>query len=124
MSPSVFKPIQAGFMRERITIEKPQIIQPDGGGGGEYGWSIVAKVWAQVRTDNSFFTGRNSSYLQEAQMMGRQIYSITIRYNKPLTTDMRVILRGKELLIKSIVNVDVLSWTVQLICEEYADGRF
>lgn len=121
---SIFKPIQAGFMRERITIQTPQIVQPDGGGGGEYGWHTVIKVWAQVRTDNSFFSGRNSSYLQEAQMMGRQIYSITIRYNKPLTTDMRVILRGKELIIKSIVIIDALSWTVQLICEEYANGRF
>lgn len=122
--PSVFKPIAAGFMRDRITLQVPQITEPDGGGGGIYGWSDVESVWAQVQTDNNFFSYRNSSYLQEAQVAGRQIYTIIIRYNKPLTTDMRVLFRNRGLQIKSIVNVDALSWTVQLICEEERNGEY
>ena len=68
MNSSVFKPIKAGFMRDRVTIQVPQITQPDGGGGGIYGWSDVVTLWARVVTDNSIFSYRNSTYLQEAQL--------------------------------------------------------
>lgn len=115
---SVFKPIVAGKFRELITIETPEITVPDGGGGGIYGWSRVARVWAAL---NTFEPGnQNQKNFQEGQMRANRQFHFTLRYGNEsynLTTAMRVLYRTFILQVYAVVNVDYLNWTVELYCE-------
>lgn len=114
--------IPAGEFRNLVTIETPQIIIPDGGGGGEYGWSEVIKVWAFIQTYNAGMRG-NRTQFEEAQMRERRVWLITIRYPAvKLTTAMRLLFSTHVLEIDSIVNVNELNWETQLYCTE--DGDF
>jgi head-tail adaptor len=127
---SVFTPIRAGFLRQRIIIQTPQIVVPDGGGGGVYGWSDVATVWARVTTLNPGQRA-NLATFREGQLLNQQIYNVLIRYDavttvgsRPnITTAMRILYDSDiTLQIDSIINVDVLNWTVEMLCSEIGRG--
>lgn len=118
--PSLIPIIDSGTFRERITIQVPSL-SPDGRGGGVYGWSEVATVWARIQTRGAVIFG-NREIFEEAQMRARTEYLITIRYGLTLTTAMRVIYKGLDLEIVSIENKDVVNWMVQLLCREEGTG--
>lgn len=108
--------------RHLVQIQVPNLFIPDGGGGGEYGWSDVATVWAYIQTFNPG-TGGNRSQFEEAQLRERRQWIITIRYDPVhLDTSMRLLFNGHILEIDSIVNVNEVDWEIQLYCTE--DGDF
>lgn len=127
---SVFTPIRAGFLRQRITIQTPKIVIPDGGGGGIYGWSDVATVWSRVTTLNPGQRA-NLATFREGQLLNQQIYNVLIRYDavttigsRPnITTAMRILYNADiTLQIDSIINVDIVNWTVEMLCSEIGRG--
>lgn len=114
--------IKAGRFRNLVTIQTPQIIQPDGGGGGVYGWSEVVKVWAYIKTYDAGTT-HNYAWFEEAQLRDHRKWLVTIRYPyQQLTTAMRLLFKDQVLEIDGIVNVNEYNWEVQLYCRE--DGVF
>ena len=48
---------------------------------------------------------------------------IRIRYGPPVSTVMRIIYKGMDLEIESVINVDELNWEVMLFCKELGKGE-
>ena len=120
--PSVIPPIDAGTLRQKITIQVASLVQ-DSRGGGVYQWSDVATVWAQIKTYTAA-DFRNREQFQESQLRAKNEFLITIRYTPDtITTAMRVIWNGFNLEILAITNVDVLNWTMELYCREEGSGE-
>lgn len=112
----IFKPIQAGRMRQRVTIEVPGLSE-DGIGGGVREWSQLATVWASIRSVSPMAFA-NIKQFEEEQLRYRQHFNVMLRYGPTITTDMRLIYKNRILWIWSIVNMDVLNWQVNLWCWE------
>jgi SPP1 family predicted phage head-tail adaptor len=121
---SIIPVVAAGTFRDKVDIQVPNLV-PDNRGGGVYNWSTIATVWARVETiDRSSYIGYvNKERFEEGQLMGRRHFMITIRYGPPVTTVMRLIYRGKDLEIESVINKDELNWELMLFCRELGKGE-
>lgn len=121
---SIIPIVSAGTFRDKVDIQVPNLV-PDNRGGGVYNWSTIASVWARVETvDRSSYIGYvNKERFEEGQLLGRRHFMITIRYGPPVTTVMRVLYRGKDLEIESVINRDELNVEVMLFCRELGKGE-
>jgi SPP1 family predicted phage head-tail adaptor len=120
---SVFQPLKAGQFRDMVAIQTPTLVK-DGRGGGVYNWSTIANVWAHIKTvDRSdYINFTNRERFEAGQIRSHKNFIITVRYGQLITTKMRLIYKGRDLEIKSVINVDELNWTVRLLCEELGTG--
>lgn len=121
---SIIPNVQAGIYRDKVDIQVPDLV-PDNRGGGVYNWSTIATVWARVETVNrsSYIGYVNKERFEEGQLMGRRHFMIRIRYGPPVSTVMRIIYKGMDLEIESVINVDELNWEVMLFCKELGKGE-
>lgn len=123
---SVFKPIPAGFFRQRIVIQRPVQIRPDGQGGVNEKWADLATVWARIETMKDS-AHSNIEKFEEMQVRYQQHYSITIRWGRvnPIDTSYRVLYTSgtdpaftRVFNIIAVVNLDVINWQVNLYVRE------
>lgn len=121
---SVFKPIAAGFFREKVTIQRPVNARPDGQGGVNQQWADLATVWARIQTINDSASG-NIEKFEEMQIKYQQHFSVMIRYGGvvPIDTSYRLLYTGptnitQVLQIIAVVDLDVLRWQMNLYCRE------
>jgi head-tail adaptor len=123
---SVFKPISAGFFRQRIVIQTPVLSRRDGQGGYNEQWADLATVWGRIETIKDSASG-NIEKFEEMQIKYQQHYSVTIRWGqpKPILTSYRLLYTSihnnnetKVLAIVAVVNLDVVNWQVNLYCRE------
>ncbi len=123
---SVFKPIPAGFFRQRVEIQQPVLIKPDGQGGVNEQWGTLAVVWARIQTISDSAHG-NIEKFEEMQLKYQQHYSVTLRYGRviPIDTSYRLLYTSatdptltRILQIVSVVNLDMVNWQVNLYCRE------
>ncbi len=68
---SVFKPIPAGFMRDRIVIQRAVYAPADGQGGLNEGWVDLGTVWARIQTIKDSAHG-NIEKFEEQQIKYQQ----------------------------------------------------
>ena len=106
--------MNAGKLRERITIQQQSVIQ------GAYGevknlWSTLTSVWAKVEQlkGREYFTSNE----RHAEVNTR----ITIRYRSDILPKMRISYKNYIYDIKSIINIDEEDVFMELMCEKLVD---
>ncbi len=88
-----------GRLRERVTIEQP-VRLPDGAGGADVTWKVLASVWAEV------VALAGTEVAPGARDEARQAHRITIRFRDDVTTEMRLSWRGQALNIRGARDPD------------------
>ena len=89
----------AGQLRERVIIEQP-VRTPDGAGGADVTWEVLASVWAEV------VTLAGTEAMLGARDEARQAHRITIRFRDDVTAQMRLSWRGQALNIRGVRDPD------------------
>ena len=79
-----------GAMRHRVTLQRT-VRTPDDSGGNVVAWADVATLWAEVEP----ITAQEAMHL--GRLAGEVTHRITLRYRDGVTTDMRLLLRGRPL---------------------------
>ncbi len=105
--------MQAGQLRERVTIQSKSVIRDDYG-AEQITWVDVATVWANVRSTD----GTESVESSVDQVVATISYSVLIRYRAGLSPAMRLVWRSKALQILSIVESDNRQRQLILKCSE------
>jgi len=82
--------LSAGQLNERVTFQSVSRTKGDMGGQVET-WADHATVWANVRQPSS------RELVAAAQMQSTMDHVITVRYRTDITSDMRVMWRGRAL---------------------------
>lgn len=103
--------IAIGEMRERVTLQSPQRT-PDGAGGADITWTSGASVWAKVEERHG------QERLAGERLAAEATFALTIRYRSGITTEMRVLWKGRELNIASLRDPDGRKRFLELDCEE------
>ena len=92
--------MNAGDLRHRVTIERPDRATDPRTGQAVPTWSAVATVWAAVRPRSAGETE------QAKQTVHTVTHEVRLRYTADLTADCRLVLNGRRLNVVSVVNVD------------------
>jgi len=103
--------ITAGMLREPITIQR-KMAASDGMGGQAIQWVSLSTTRAYVKP----LSGREA--LQAMQLQASVTHRIMIRYRSDLTTADRILMRGKPLQIRAIINVEMRNRWLELSCDE------
>ncbi len=105
--------MQAGKLRERITIQN-EVIARDSFGAENNSWRTVATVWGSVRPGAA-----GERFISAADQMQATItHTIRIRYRAGLDPKQRLIVDGKLLGIQSVVDPDGRKRDLVLLCLE------
>ena len=80
--------INAGRLRERVTIQR-QVATPDGAGGQTRSWETVAEVRAEV------LPRRGTAEAMTETLQGVQEYQMVIRFRRDIEIDDRIVWNGK-----------------------------
>lgn len=107
----------AGAFDQRIVIESDT---PSRNAIGEEvsSWGTFATVWARVEPI------RGNEFFAAAQMQDATDHRVTIRYRSDITRDMRIVWRGLNLDIVSIIDVGGKKENLELMCiEGVRNGR-
>ena len=103
-------------LKHRITIQKPAL-SGDGMGGGTQTWTDIATVWGNVTTTTPSNTLNVEEWTSDQFRMTRY-YIVILRYRGGITTDMRLMHRGRILEILSVVDINERNWACKLYCRE------
>lgn len=109
--------MQAGRLRERITIQQ-QSVTRDASGQELKTWPDVATVWARVTPGAS-----SERFLASAgQRVAEVTHTIHLRYRSGITPKMRVLWENRILEIISVVDPDGKLRATVLMCKEEQRG--
>lgn len=103
--------MRAGKLRHRIKITTPTESRGDTG-EITYTWSTLATVWASVEP----ISGRE--LIQADQMQAEATVRIRLRYIPNLTTQCRIVHKGRTLEIVSAQNITDRNAEFELLCRE------
>lgn len=103
------KPISAGELTERITIQG-ETRTPDGYGGYTVEWTDVATVWARV------VPLRGREQIEAQQLGASQMYRVTIR-NRAVDPAQRIMWRGRVLNIREAPEVGSRALYKEILAE-------
>jgi SPP1 family predicted phage head-tail adaptor len=103
--------LNAGALRETVTIERKQSAS-DGMGGQVVQWVALATVRGKVAP----LSGREA--LQAMQLQASITHRIYVRYRSDLSAADRLILRGKPLQIRAVLNMEMRNQWLELSCDE------
>jgi SPP1 family predicted phage head-tail adaptor len=92
--------MQAGKLRHRITIEKPDSVQDPNTGEMVPGWAAVAIVWAQKRPSSVREFKRSQA--GQSEISGEFV----IRYRSDVDATMRITHKGKVYNIEGVLEDD------------------
>lgn len=109
--------MQAGRLRERVTIQQ-QSVSRDSYGAEIVTWADVATVWASVLPKASaerFIVGA-------AQDLAKISHAVRIRYRTGITPKMRVSWGGRFLYVQTVTDPDGRERELILLCEEDQNG--
>tara|TARA_B100001123_G_C14594295_1_gene743279 strand:- start:165 stop:494 length:330 start_codon:yes stop_codon:yes gene_type:complete len=102
-------------LNRRVTLEQP-VRSSDGAGGASISWSLLATVWAEVRSRG----GSGAESLLTGALVDDHRIEVTIRYRRDVTAAMRVVIAGETYQIQSVENVDAAGVTLRLLVERSA----
>ena len=108
--------MQAGMMRERVTIKRAQVTT-DATGQQVYAYNGTGQqtdtVWASVRSTN-----QRKDSAGESQPIGAETFEVRIRHRTDVDYDTRLIWGNRTLEVVAIENVRNLNHELRLQCEE------
>lgn len=100
-----------GQLRQRVTIQAP-IDAPDDIGGAERSFSSFVQVWASVET-----LAAQEQFIEQRLEQSRRC-AVTIRWRSDVTSQMRIVFRGRILVIRSVEDRDERRRFLTCVCEE------
>lgn len=103
--------ITAGMLREPVTVHR-QVSASDGMGGQAIQWVDLLTASASVIP----LSGREA--VQAMQLQASVTHRVTMRYRADLTPADRIIVRGKPMQIRAIINVEMRNRWLELICDD------
>lgn len=99
-------------MRHRITLLKPTGAVKNSMSENVPEYIEVMTVWAFVAPK----TGRE--YDEAQKLRAETTYNVMTRYFPSITTDMRILFRGRILRIESVLNIDEKNEQLQIVASE------
>ncbi len=101
---------QIGRRRQMILIKRLEIIK-DEGGGSDSEFVDYWKTWAEVKEV------RATRVAESYQDRLKKVYSVKIRYRKDkvVSSDMRIIIKGKDYAIDGDENIDERDGFIEII---------
>ncbi|WP_265712296.1 phage head closure protein [Sphingobacterium sp. InxBP1] len=101
---------QIGRRRQIILIKRLEII-PDEGGGSDSTLVDYWKTWAEVKEV------RATRVAESYQDRLKKVFSVKIRYRKDkvVSSDMRIVIKGKEYAIDGNENIDERDGYIEII---------
>jgi SPP1 family predicted phage head-tail adaptor len=105
------KPLRAGSLRHRVTLQQPAET-PDGGGGFTLAWTDVATVWAAIEPL------KGAERLHAQQLQSPVTHRVTMRYRSGVTPTMRLLFEARTLNIRAVIDPQERNRTLELLCEE------
>ena len=103
----------ASRLRKRVTLQSLSLTA-DGGGGAARGWQDVATLWAEV------VPLRGAESLQAEKVTAEITHLLRLRYRSDVTPDKRLLLGGRALNIRAVLNVGERGRELEVYCEEGA----
>ncbi|WP_442754707.1 phage head closure protein [Methylocystis sp. JAN1] len=100
-----------GQLRQRVTIEAP-VDAPDDIGGINRSFAPLAQVWARIETP-----GAQEQFAEQRLEQAKRCV-VTIRWRGDVTSQMRVLFRGRVLIVRSVEDRDETRRFVTCLCEE------
>lgn len=104
--------IEAGRLRHRVRIERPENQQSSGLGEVAQTWRLVAHRWAEVEP----LSGRE--LLAAQQVQSAVTHRVRLRHCAALSPAMRVLHRGRALHIESVIHTAERGRETILLCTE------
>lgn len=108
MSP---RPLSAGHLRHRVTIQTPTL-SDDGRGGKTSSWGTHATLWARVTPVSA------REAFAAGQMQGAITHRVVSRYATGLSTKMRIVWGSRTFLITGWRNIEEDRRILQIDCVE------
>lgn len=103
----------SGRLRKRVRIEQP-VDTSDGAGGYIRSWNLVTTVWAEVEP----FSNRGREIVVAEQVQSEVTHRIMIRYLSGVTADMRLVMDGRALNIRTVININEKNEVLVLFAQE------
>ena len=110
------KALEIGKLDKRIIFQKYDESGTDAMGQTKMVWVNFKRVWANFRPVRGYETDEAARKFRE-----EKTYKATVRYRPGITSDMRILFKGRQFEIKSIVNVNEANYKLEIECTEYID---
>lgn len=108
--------IDIGKLNKRIVFQKLDDTGTDSMGQSKQRWNNLMKVWAEFKPVRGYETDEAARRFRE-----EKTYKATIRYRHGITSDMRILYKGRKFEIKSMVNVNEANYKLEIECTEYVE---
>jgi SPP1 family predicted phage head-tail adaptor len=112
--------VNAGALRERVTIQTPALSTADTYGGKAPQWTDVATVWASVKPVG----GAGNEQVAGRMMLAEAQHVVTVRYTSDLTPKCRfawTINTTTRYLYPVQIDVDAMRTSMTCVCQERVD---
>lgn len=100
-----------GDLRHRMRLEVVTRV-PDGAGGAEETWSLVAELWAAVKP----LSGEEG--LAADRIAGRASHEVVVRYRPGVMPAMRLVLGTRTFDIRAVLDIDERRRFLRCLVEE------
>jgi SPP1 family predicted phage head-tail adaptor len=100
-----------GQLRQRVTLQAP-VDAPDDIGAADRTFSAFAQVWARVETLSA-----QEQFIEQRLEQSRRC-AVMIRWRSDVTSQMRIVFRGRILVIRSVEDRDETPRFLTCLCEE------
>lgn len=102
--------IKAGDLRNQVSLQRKQN-NSDGAGGSIITWLEYATPWCKITPK----TGGEKLYLGRLDAQG--LSSVTMRYRADIVASDKLVFKGQEFQIRSIINVEERNKYTELLIE-------
>jgi SPP1 family predicted phage head-tail adaptor len=111
--------LQAGKLRNRISIVQNENAQDTAGGTTVNNWTPVATVWASIEALSGVEKFAAHEFVSQAS------HSVVIRYNPELTitSAMQIVFGSRQFQIETVLNPDERTKMLQILCIEINDSQ-
>lgn len=110
------KALELGKLNKRIVFQKFDESGTDAIGQTKMDWVDFKRVWATFRPVVGYEADEAARKFRE-----EKTYKATVRYRHGITSDMRILYKGRIFEIKSIVNVNEANYKLEIECKEYVE---
>lgn len=103
--------MNAGQLRHRVTIQRFERVEDEGGGYAE-DWKDVATVWAAVKPM------RGNERYEAQQVQSTLTHKVTIRYRAGIKPQMRLLYGNRVFNIEAVIDIEERHRWLELLCSE------
>lgn len=103
--------MNAGALRHRVTIQRFERVEDEGGGYVE-DWKDVATVWAAIKPM------RGNERYEAQQVQSTLTHKVIMRYRAGIKPQMRILYGNRVFEIEAVIDVDERHRWLELLCSE------